>query len=90
MNKRTIEGVVVRDTKEKTGILLVERIVEHAKYRRTIKRTKKFHFHDVDNACKSGDKATIIESRRYSKTKSWRLLSIKGSKLAVESTQEVS
>ena len=75
-NKRILNGVVTRDTKDKSGVLLVVRIFDHPKYSRTVKRTNKFHFHDPENVCKAGDKAFIIESRRYSKTKSWRLLKV--------------
>ena len=75
--KRIISGKVQRDSAEKTGVLLVERLKIHPKYKRSFKRSKKFLFHDQDNKCKTGDNVEIIESRRFSKKKSWRLLSIK-------------
>ena len=75
-NKRIVEGLITKDTKQKTGVLLTTRSVLHPKYKCNIKLSKKFHFHDENNQCQAGDRALIIESRRFSKLKSWRLLKV--------------
>lgn len=71
--KRIITGSIVRDSMEKTGALIVVRNVMHPKYKKNFKQSKKYLFHDLSNVCKTGDKASIIESRKISKTKCWRL-----------------
>ncbi len=72
--KRIITGKVQRASLHKTGVISVERIKIHPKYKKSYKVTKKYLFHDEVNVCKTGDTASIIESRRYSKRKAWRLL----------------
>jgi len=83
-NKRIIEGLVVSDKMMKTRVLLVLRTVEHPLYKRLIKKTKKFSYHDPLEQSKAGDSVRIIESKKYSKTKCWRLLEIKKSAAAVK------
>jgi small subunit ribosomal protein S17 len=36
-------------------------------------RSSKLHAHDENNECKDGDLVTIVETRPYSKTKTWKL-----------------
>lgn len=76
-NKRVIEGTVVSDKMQKTRVLSVTRLIEHPIYKRLIKRSKKFSYHDELETSKAGDQVRIVESKRYSKKKSWRLLEVK-------------
>ncbi len=74
MPKRIFVGKVVSDKRDKTVTVEVTRIMMHPKYKKYIKRRKKFHAHDEDNSCKVGDIVKIIESRPISKTKRWVVL----------------
>ncbi len=69
-------GTVVSDKMDKTVAVLIERYVPHPKYKKRIKRSKKFLAHDENNECRVGDVVRIIETRRYSKRKAWKVLEI--------------
>ncbi len=73
--KRSLDGIVVSDKGDKTIIVQVVRRYKHAKYSKFIQSSKKYHAHDEGNLSKIGDTVTIIESRSYSKTKTWELVS---------------
>ena len=81
-NPRTLSGVVVSNKADKTITVLVERKVKHSKYGKIIKRRSKLHAHDEENAANLGDKVTIRESKPYSKTKTWLLVSNKNNNSA--------
>jgi small subunit ribosomal protein S17 len=74
--KREIQGVVVQKAGEKTATILVERKVMHPRYRKIVKRFKKYLVHDEKNECKSGDTIVAVECRPISKRKSFRLKNI--------------
>lgn len=63
-------GVVVSDKMQKTVVVAVERLVRHAVYRKTIKRTSRFMAHDELGA-RLGDRVRIVESRPRSARKRW-------------------
>ena len=70
---RTLVGEVVSNRMEKSISVLVERQVEHALYKKYIRRTTKFLAHDENNECNEGDTVAIEECRPLSKRKAWRL-----------------
>ena len=74
MPKRILIGTVVSDKTDKTVTVLVERKVKHPLYGKIIRRSKKYHAHDEDNAFKTGEKVRIEETAPYSKTKTWKVL----------------
>lgn len=74
MPKRILQGTVVSDKADKTVVVLVERRVRHPLYGKIVRRSKKYHAHDEENAAKAGDIVRIEECRPISKTKSWRVL----------------
>ena len=74
--KREIQGVVVQKTGDKSITVLVERRVMHPKYRKYVKRFKKFIVHVEKNEAKAGDIVRAIECRPLSKRKSFRLSQI--------------
>ena len=74
--RRSIKGVVVSDKNDKTIVVLVETHVKHAKYSKRVKYGKKYYAHDENNAAKVGDVVTIMECRKLSATKRFRLVSI--------------
>ena len=69
-------GVVVSDKGDKTIIVKVDVIKSHAKYKKVVRRSVKFHAHDEQNAAGVGDTVRIVESRPLSKTKHWRLAEV--------------
>ena len=68
---RSFTGRVVSDKMDKTVTVLEERKVKHPTIGKVVRESKKFHAHDETNSCKEGDLVTIVESRPYSKTKTW-------------------
>ena len=84
--RRTVQGVVVSDKNDKTIVVLVETHKRHAKYGKRVKYSKKYYAHDENNEAKNGDTVTIMETRRLSALKRFRLVSI--DKKAVMSVKE--
>jgi len=74
MPKRKLQGVVVSDKNSKTRVVEVERRMTHPLFKKTIRRTKKYHAHDEENRTKSGDRVWIEETRPISKLKHWLVL----------------
>jgi small subunit ribosomal protein S17 len=74
MPKRVLQGVVVSNKGDKTVVVRVERRVMHPVYKKVIMRSKNYAAHDERNACKTGDKVRIEESRPISKRKRWIVL----------------
>ena len=74
MPRRVLQGRVVSDKSEKTITVLVERRVMHPLYKKFITRSKKYHAHDEENRCKTGDLVRIRECRPLSKTKRWEVI----------------
>jgi small subunit ribosomal protein S17 len=74
MPKRILIGTVVSDKTDKTVTVLVERKVKHPLYGKIIRRSKKYHAHDEDNAFHTGERVRIEETKPYSKTKTWKVL----------------
>ncbi len=71
MPKRILQGVVVSDKNDKTIVVEVERRFTHPLFKKTVRRTKKYHAHDETNVFKIGDKVEIEESAPISKRKRW-------------------
>lgn len=79
MERRTRKirvGRVVSNKMDKTVVVAVEWRQRHPIYKKSVKRVTKFHAHDVDNRCKTGDWVSIMETRPISKTKRWRVTEI--------------
>jgi len=75
-NAKVLTGVVVSDKMDKTVVVLVERLVQHAVYKKFVRRRKKFSAHDEANECRIGDKVLIRQSRPLSRRKRWRVSKI--------------
>src|SRR5690348_7717344 len=74
MPKRILQGVALRDARDKTVIVRVERRVMHPVYKKFIMRSKNYAAHDENNVFKAGDVVRIEESRPISKRKRWVVL----------------
>jgi len=70
------QGTVVSDKGDKTIVVKVDTIKAHPRYKKVVRRSKRFHAHDEQNAAKLGDVVRIVETRPISKTKNWRLAEI--------------
>jgi len=74
--KKQRVGMVTSNKNDKTITVMVERKLRHPIYGKFVKRNKKFHAHDENNACGIGDLVRIVESRPLSATKRWRLVEV--------------
>ncbi|MBA4801229.1 MULTISPECIES: 30S ribosomal protein S17 [Euryhalocaulis] len=78
MPKRILQGVVVSDKGEKTVVVRVERTFLHPLYKKTVRRSKKYHAHDEGNAFNVGDLVEISECPPKSKLKRWEVVGAVG------------
>jgi small subunit ribosomal protein S17 len=75
-HKNMKSGLVISKSGDKTVVIKVDRLMQHPKFRRVVRRSKKYMIHDENNACKVGDKIEVIECRPFSSRKKWRLVRI--------------
>lgn len=75
-NQRTRDGVVVSNRMKKTVVVAITRQVRHAIYHKYVRRTAKHMAHDETQQCSIGDTVRIVEARRMSKNKKWRVQKI--------------
>lgn len=64
-----LEGVVVKGAMKDTVTVQVERYVKHPKYKKYVRKSKKFLVHNPGNTTEIGQKVTIRETRPISKRK---------------------
>jgi small subunit ribosomal protein S17 len=83
MPKRVLIGTVVSDKGDKTVTVRVDRRVKHPLYGKIIRRSKKYHAHDADNAYRTGEQVRIEECKPISKQKSWTVIERLGAAKAV-------
>ena len=69
-------GVVTSNKMEKSIVVIVERKVKHPLYGKFVKKSTKFIAHDQENTWSEGDTVRIMETRKMSKNKNWRLVDI--------------
>ena len=72
-DRTVLTGKVTSAKMEKTIVVEVQRLVQHPKYRRVVRISKKFYAHDENRQAKAGDTVRIVASRPLSKLKRWRL-----------------
>nr|WP_306429074.1 MULTISPECIES: 30S ribosomal protein S17 [unclassified Mycoplasma] len=78
--RKTLVGTVVSAHKTpKTIIVAVDTYKKHPLYSKRFKSTKRFAVHDENHLAKLNDSVVIMETRPLSKTKHFRLVSIKQS-----------
>ena len=73
MPRRVAVGVVTSDKTSKTRRVEIPRLVRHPKYGKYIRRKTVCYIHDENNESQRGDTVEIVEGRRMSKLKRWRL-----------------
>ncbi|GAV64462.1 Ribosomal_S17 domain-containing protein [Cephalotus follicularis] len=68
---KTMQGRVVCAASDKTVAVEVTRLAPHPKYKRRVRKKKKYQAHDADNQFKVGDFVQLLKSRPISKTKAF-------------------
>ncbi|XP_062155708.1 small ribosomal subunit protein uS17c [Alnus glutinosa] len=68
---KSLQGKVVCATNDKTVAVEVVRLAPHPKYKRRVRKKKKYQAHDPDNLFKVGDLVQLEKSRPISKTKTF-------------------
>ena len=76
MTKKILKGKVLKNNRNKTITVLVERKYQHPVLKKVIKTKKKYHAHDEKNLLKVGDKVSIIETNPISKQKKFKVLEV--------------
>jgi small subunit ribosomal protein S17 len=74
--RKTREGIVTSASMEKTVVVEVTDRVRHARYGKTVQRSKKLYAHHEPGDLKVGDRVRIQETRPLSKLKRWRVTDV--------------
>lgn len=74
--RKVYRGRVVSDKMDKTITVVVETYKTHPTYGKRVKYSKKYKAHDENNEAKIGDIVEIMETRKLSATKNFRLVNI--------------
>src|SRR2546426_12554095 len=69
-------GVVTSAKMQKTIGVKVTRMVQHRRYQRVVRVSKKFYAHDEQGEARPGDTGRIVESRPVSKLNRVRLAEV--------------
>lgn len=76
-NKRKVRiGTVTSSKMDKTIVVAVKRTMKHPQLGKVISRTSKVYAHDEENQAGVGDIVVVMETRRLSRLKRWRLTDI--------------
>jgi small subunit ribosomal protein S17 len=74
--RKVREGLVVSDKMQATVVVAVVERVRHARYGKTVQRTRKLYAHDGGLEAKLGDRVRVMETRPISKLKRWRVTEV--------------
>lgn len=74
--RRTVVGTVCSDKMDKTIKVEVNIQVKHPVYEKRINSRSVYTAHDENNEAKQGDMVEIMETRKLSKTKCFRLVKV--------------
>lgn len=70
------QGTVVSDKADKTITVQIDTARRHPVYEKIVRQSHKIHAHDERNEASEGDVVKVIETRKLSRTKHWRLIEI--------------
>lgn len=73
-NGRILRGTVVASKMQDTCTVAVERYVKHPKYKKYLRKTKKYLVHDAGNTAQVGTQVDIRETAPISKRKRFTLV----------------
>ncbi len=88
-NRKTRVGRVVSDKMDKTVVVAVQTTKTHPLYKKLLRRTTKFMAHDEKSEARMGDLVRIIESRPFSKHKTWRVVDVMEHRVQVAPVSEI-
>ena len=71
--RKTRVGNVISTKMDKTIVVEYVARVPHPRFKKIVKKTKKFYAHDEDGKAAVGDKVRIVETKPISKSKCWKL-----------------
>jgi len=72
---RAKKGIVTNISKDKTVTVIVHRYINHSKYKKRFRVSKKFHVHNPDNKkFEIGEIIPFYECRPISKMKKWTII----------------
>lgn len=75
-SRKIREGLVVSTAMNGTAVVAVVERVRHARYLKTVQRTKRLYADDPDNSVRVGDRVRLAETRPLSKLKRWRITDV--------------
>jgi small subunit ribosomal protein S17 len=70
------QGLVTSTRADKTITVQIDTARRHPVYEKIVRQTHKIHAHDERNEANEGDVVRVIETRKLSRTKHWRLIEI--------------
>lgn len=70
------QGKVVSNKTDKTITVQIDTARRHPVYEKIVRQSHKIHAHDERNEANEGDVVRVIETRKLSKTKHWRLVEV--------------
>ncbi|MGK2931424.1 MAG: 30S ribosomal protein S17 [Solirubrobacterales bacterium] len=70
------QGLVTSNKSDKTITVQIDSARRHPVYEKIVRQRHKIHVHDPQNEASEGDLVRVIETRKLSKTKHWRLIEI--------------
>lgn len=71
---KTVIGRVIAAKMQKTVVVETERLEQHPKYKKYIRRRTKLYAHDERAQCQEGDRVLLMETKPLSKLKRWRVV----------------
>ncbi len=74
--RRILQGIVVSSKMDKTISVELRDLVQHPLFQRVIRRRTRVKAHDPLNSASEGDIVRVMETRPFSKTKKFALVSI--------------
>lgn len=72
---KIFKGKVISKKMDKTATVAVESVISHKKYKKRLKRIKKYHVHD-EIGTKVGDQVHFVASKPVSKLKKWKITDV--------------
>lgn len=70
------QGLVTSNKSDKTITVQIDSARRHPVYEKIVRQRHKIHVHDPRNEANEGDVVRVIETRKLSKTKHWRLVEV--------------
>ena len=73
-HRKILHGVVVSDKMTGSAVVAVSRYVKHPKYKKYMKKTKRYIAHNPGNRAKEGEAVAIRSCRPLSKNKHFEIV----------------